>query len=219
MSLKLVLLGAPGAGKGTQAKRVSSSLSIQHLSTGDMLREEVAQKTELGISAKTFMDSGKLVPDDVIVGMVKHRIQKPDCRNGFLLDGFPRTRAQAEALETALTGSGLGNLKGVLSLEISPEVVVERMAGRRICRKCGAPYHIKFAPTREEGKCDHCGGEVYQRSDDEESTVLERLRIYDETSKSLKDFYAERGLLTTVDGGRSPDEVTETVMKLVTGWK
>ncbi len=219
MSLKLVLLGAPGAGKGTQAKRLASSRSILHLSTGDMLREEVARETDLGKSARTYMDAGQLVPDEVIVGMVQSRIQRPDCVGGFLLDGFPRTRAQAEALEKALLEADLGNLSGVISLEIPPDVVVERMAGRRVCRACGAPFHIKYNPTREAGKCDLCGGEVYQRSDDKEETVLERLQIYEDTSRSLKEFYEERGLLFTLDGGGSPDEVTESVMKQVADWK
>jgi len=217
--LKLVLLGAPGAGKGTQAKRIASEKSIPHLSTGDMLREAVARETELGRSAKSYMDAGQLVPDDVIVGMVRERIAASDCREGFLFDGFPRTRAQAEALEAALDGAGAGGLSGVLSIEIAPETVVARMSGRRVCRKCGAPFHVQYNPTREEGTCDLCGGEVYQRDDDREETVLERLKVYDDTIRPLKAFYEDRGLLAAVDGSGAPDEVTTLVMAQVAKWE
>lgn len=217
-SLKLVLLGAPGAGKGTQAKRITSEKSILHLSTGDMLREAVAAGTDLGRSAKTYMDAGQLVPDDVIIGMVRERIGQPDCENGFLLDGFPRTRAQAEALEPALAESGLGDLTGVISIEIDPEAVIKRMGGRRVCRNCGAPYHVEFAPTKVEGVCDACGGEVYQRDDDQEATVRERLKVYDDTSRSLKAFYQERGLLVNLDGNGTPDQVSEAVMAQLAAW-
>jgi len=217
--LKLVLLGAPGAGKGTQAKRIASEKSIPHLSTGDMLREAVAGETELGRSAKTYMDAGQLVPDDVIVGMVRERIGAPDCRDGFLFDGFPRTRAQAEALEATLEEAGTGGLSGVISIEIAPETVVARMSGRRVCRKCGAPYHVQYNPTRAEGFCDLCGGEVYQRDDDREETVRERLKVYDDTSRPLKAFYEDRGLLATVDGSGAPDDVTALVMAQLTKWE
>ena len=217
-NLKLVLLGAPGAGKGTQAKRITAEKAILHLSTGDMLREAVAAGSELGRSAKTYMDAGQLVPDDVIIGMVQERIGRPDCENGFLLDGFPRTRAQAEALEGALETAGLGSLTGVISIEIDPEVVIQRMGGRRVCRNCGAPFHVEFAPTKLEGVCDLCGGEVYQRGDDQEATVRERLKVYDDTSRSLKAFYEERGLLVNLDGSGAPDEVSAVVMAQLAAW-
>lgn len=217
-SLKLVLLGAPGAGKGTQAKRITAEKSILHLSTGDMLREAVAAGSDLGRSAKTFMDAGQLVPDDVIIGMVQERIGRPDCELGFLLDGFPRTRTQAEALEGALETAGLGSLTGVISIEIDPEAVISRMSGRRVCRNCGAPFHVKFAPTKQEGVCDLCGGEVYQRGDDQEATVRERLKVYDDTSRSLKAFYEERGLLVNLDGSGSPDDVSAAVMAQLAAW-
>jgi len=218
VSLKLVLLGPPGAGKGTQAKRIVAARAIPHLSTGDMLREAVAAGTELGRSARTFMDAGRLVPDDLIVGMVRERLVREDCAHGFLLDGFPRTRAQAEALEHALVEAGRGALSGALSIEIPAEEVVARMSGRRVCRQCGAPYHVEHNPPRNPGVCDLCGGEVYQRDDDREATVRERMKVYEATVRPLKDFYEERGLLAAIDGRGTPDEVTGAVMARLEKW-
>ena len=212
MSLKVVLLGPPGAGKGTQAKRIVAARAIPHLSTGDMLRDAVAAGTALGHSAKSYMDAGELVPDEVIVGMVRERIGRPDCASGFLLDGFPRTRAQAEALEQALTDAGRGALSGALAIEIPLEEVVARMSGRRVCRQCGAPYHVEHNPPRTPGVCDLCGGEVYQRDDDREVTVRQRMKVYEETVRPLKAFYEERGLLVPIDGRGTPDDVTAVVM-------
>jgi len=158
------------------------------------------------------------VPDDVIIGMVRERISQPDCESGFLLDGFPRTRNQAEALEGVLEEVGLGRLTGVLSIEIDPDAVIGRMSGRRVCRKCGAPYHVKFAPTKQEGVCDLCGGEVYQRDDDQEATVRERLLVYEDTSRSLKAFYEDRNLQVNIDGNGTPEDVSAAVMAQLAVW-
>lgn len=218
MNLRLVLLGPPGAGKGTQAKRLATSQEIQHLSTGDMLRQAVKDGTEEGNEARAAMESGELVPDELIVRMVRARIAEADCRNGFLLDGFPRTEPQARAFEAMLAAEGCG-LTGVISIEVASEVVVERISGRRVCQACGAPYHERFAPPATSGVCDLCGGSVSQRPDDREETVRQRLKVYEASSNGLIEFYRESGLLARIDGSRSPDEVAEDIEKQVNRWK
>lgn len=204
--MKLILLGAPGAGKGTQAEFISKRLNIPTISTGNMLRAAVQNGTPVGLQAKAYMDAGQLVPDEVIIGIVQERLAQPDCRQGYILDGVPRTIAQAEALEAA----GI-SFDAVLSLEISDETIVERMSGRRSCPDCGATYHIASAPPKEQGKCDKCGAQLLQRQDDKPETVLSRLQVYHEQTEPLKDFYAARGILKPTDNQDTIEETTKVV--------
>jgi len=209
--MKLIFLGPPGAGKGTQAAVVSKTLGIPTISTGDMLRSAIKEGTQVGLKAKTFMDKGQLVPDDVIIGIVKERLQKPDCAKGFILDGVPRTLAQAQALED----QGLAFDK-VISLEVSDEAIVERMGGRRVCSKCGEPYHMVNKPPKREGVCDTCGGELVQRSDDKAETVRLRLEVYHAETEPLKRFYQERGLLQVVPGNMGTiEDTTRAILKVL----
>lgn len=200
--MNLILLGAPGAGKGTQAEVISDALGIPQISTGNILREAVKNGTEYGLKAKAAMDSGSLVSDDVVIGILKDRIAEDDCKNGFILDGFPRTVPQAEALENM----GV-NIDKVVEIYVPDETIQQRLSGRRVCESCGASYHTQFKPSKEEGKCDKCGGNTVQRKDDHPDTVIERLKVYHEQTAPLKDFYSKRGKLETVIG---QDEVTET---------
>ena len=195
--MKLIFLGPPGAGKGTQAVKIASKFDIVHISTGDMLRAEMREGTELGKAAKSLMDRGELVPDDVILGMVKNRIQQPDCKNGFLFDGFPRTIAQAEALES------ISPIDAVINLEVPVERLIQRISGRRMCPKCGAAFHIS---TRKDNICD-CGTELYQRDDDKEETVRNRLVVYERSTKPLIEYYANKGLLHSINGDNAIDVV------------
>lgn len=197
--MRIILLGPPGAGKGTQAKLLIERLGVPQISTGDMLRSAAKDGTPLGCEAKAFMDRGALVPDQVIVGLVRERLQAPDCGRGYVLDGFPRTVAQAEALEQTLTGIGVG-LDRVLCLEVPGEELVARIAGRRTCRDCGAMSHVRFSPTKRDGVCDACGGATYQRDDDREETVRRRLAVYAEQTAPLVRFYEGRGLLRRIGG-------------------
>lgn len=197
--MRIILLGPPGAGKGTQAKLLIERLQIPQISTGDMLRAAVKDGTPLGRQAKAYMDHGTLVPDEVIIGLVRERLQAPDCGRGYVLDGFPRTVAQAEALEKTLGELRL-NLDHVLCLDVPSEDLVARIAGRRTCRQCGAMSHVRFSPTRRDGVCDACGGETYQRDDDREETVRRRLTVYAEQTAPLVRFYEGRGLLRRVAG-------------------
>jgi len=197
--MRLILLGPPGAGKGTQAKLLVDRLEIPQVSTGDMLRAAVKDGTPLGREAKAYMDRGALVPDGVIIGLVRERLQQPDCARGYILDGFPRTVAQAEALGSTLEALR-ASLDHVLSLEVPPEDLVLRIAGRRTCRNCGAMYHVRFSPSKVEGRCDACGGPTYQRDDDREETVRRRLQVYTEQTAPLVSFYEARGLLRRVSG-------------------
>ncbi len=197
--MRLILLGPPGAGKGTQAKLLVERLKIPQVSTGDMLRAAVKAGTPLGQEAKQYMDRGALVPDAVIIGLVRERLQQPDCSRGYILDGFPRTVAQAEALEKTLAGLQAW-LDSVVSLEVPTEDLVLRIAGRRTCRNCGAMYHVRFSPSKTDGRCDACGGPTYQRDDDREETVRRRLAVYAEQTAPLISFYEARGLLRRVPG-------------------
>ena len=206
--MKLIFLGPPGAGKGTQASIISEKLSIPTISTGDMLRAAIKEGTEVGMKAKSFMDAGQLVPDDVIIGIVAQRLEKPDCAKGFILDGVPRTLPQAEALEAA----GV-QFDKVVSLEVPDGAIVERMSGRRVCAKCGAPFHVVNHPPKTEGVCDACGGELTQRADDKAETVLHRLEVYHAETEPLKSFYAERGLLKTVPGNEgSIEAISQSIL-------
>jgi len=209
-----ILLGPPGSGKGTQAKRLIEKYDIPQISTGDLLREAVKNGTELGKEAKQFMDAGKLVPDEVVIGMVKERLQKDDAQKGFILDGFPRTVPQAEELDKVLEGMGK-KIDKVINIEVPDEEVVERLSGRRTCKDCGAMYHVKFSPPKEEGKCDKCGGELYQRDDDNPETIKSRLQVYHEQTAPLKDYYGKQGLVADIAGVGDIDGITKAVMAAV----
>ena len=205
--MKIILLGPPGAGKGTQAKSISNRYSIPHISTGDIFRKNISENTPLGIEAKKYMDNGQLVPDEVTINMVKDRLQDSDCKNGYLLDGFPRTVSQAEALQEFLEGRN-ESLDCALLIDVPRDFILERMTGRRVCPSCGASYHIKFNPAKD-GKCELCGSEVVQRKDDTAETVAERLDVYENQTQPLIDYYKEKKLLSQVDGTKAINEVFE----------
>lgn len=197
--MRIILLGHPGAGKGTQAKAITESFGIPQISTGDILRSAVRDGTAMGVRAKAFMDSGALVPDEVVVGIVCERLQQSDCSSGFILDGFPRTSAQADALHKTLVQMNYP-LQAVISLDVEEEVLVERLTGRRACRTCGMGYHVKFNPPQQLNRCDACGAELFQRDDDREETIRHRLSVYREQTAPLIGYYGEQGLLFSVDG-------------------
>ena len=205
--MKLILLGPPGAGKGTQAEILSKKLGIDTISTGVMLRAAIREGTELGKLAEGFINEGKLVPDDVVVGIVKERLSQEDCNNGFILDGFPRTTAQAEALSE----SGV-EIDKVLSLEVSDEAIIERLSGRRECKACGTPYHVVYKPSANGDKCP-CGGELIQRADDNEETVKNRIKIYHEQTEPIKDYYEKKGKLVIAYGQEELEDTTKEVAK------
>jgi adenylate kinase len=205
--MKMVFLGPPGAGKGTQAVRVSEKYGIPQISTGAMLREAMAQGTELGLAAKAVVEAGGLVPDDIVVGIVRERLARKDCKRGFILDGFPRTVPQAEALE------GFAALDLAVNVDSSEEVVVERIAGRRMCRQCGDAVSVKA--LKGSAVCPRCGGDMYQRADDNEETVRNRLRVYNEQTKPLIDFYEKRGILVNIDGDREIDDIFGDVVAVI----
>ncbi len=200
--MKLILLGAPGAGKGTQAEVICDKLGIPAVSTGNILREAMKNGTEMGRKAKSYIDSGALVPDDVIIKIIKERLAQDDCKNGFILDGVPRTVAQAEALETM----GV-DIDKVVDIEVADETIVKRLSGRRVCSACGASYHTLYKPSANPDRCDRCNGQLIVRKDDEPATILERLRTYHELTEPLVDFYKERGKLVVVEG---QEEVADT---------
>lgn len=204
--MRLILLGPPGAGKGTQAKRLVEKYGIPQISTGDMLRAALKAGTQLGKEAKTYMDAGKLVPDSVVIGLIEERIKEADCVNGFMLDGFPRTVAQADALKGVMEKAGI-KLDHVVSIEVANEELVERLTGRRTCRACGAGFHVKFDPSKAEGVCDKCEGELYQRDDDKEETIRNRLKVYTDQTEPLIAYYKAAGLLRPIDGTGSIDEI------------
>jgi adenylate kinase len=212
--LYLVLLGGPGAGKGTQAERLSKALEIPQISTGDLFRENVEQETELGRLAKGYMDRGELVPDEVTVGMVRERLSRPDCARGAILDGFPRTVAQAEALEDLLVDMGT-ELSAVPYIKVPKELLLKRLAGRWTCRRCGAMYHEEFNPPEEAGVCDKCGGELYQRPDDRPETQKHRIEVYFEQTAPLIDYYRDKGLLVEIDGRPGIEEVQAELLRVV----
>ena len=215
--MRIVLLGPPGCGKGTQAKEIVSSYNIPQISTGDMLRLAVKNGSPMGKEAKKFMDEGLLVPDKVVIGIVEERLQGNDCEDGFILDGFPRTIPQADALEEVLKKIGRP-LQGVISFEVNDAILIERLSGRRICKECGCGYHISFDPPRVEGKCNKCGGELFQRDDDKQETIKERLEVYRRQTASLLSYYKEKGLLFSVDGtndiGKVRSDVQDVLLKI-----
>jgi adenylate kinase len=200
----LILLGPPGAGKGTQAGRIVAEYGIPHISTGDILRAAVKNQTQMGLEAKKFMDAGELVPDSVVIGIVKDRLQEPDTAKGFLMDGFPRTIPQAEALDEALDGLGRAVTK-VLVLLVDEELILKRLTGRRVCRSCQAPFHVAFSPPKKGGVCDKCGGDLYQRDDDTETTVLNRLEVYGKQTEPLIGYYDRSGLVVRIDGAQEAE--------------
>ncbi len=208
--MKLIFLGAPGAGKGTQAEIIAGKLNIPTISTGNIIREALANGTEMGLKAKSFIEAGKLVPDDVVIGIIKERLANEDCNNGFILDGFPRTIPQAEALDNM----GI-IIDKVVDIDVPDENIVNRMSGRRVCKACGSSYHIENKKPKVEGVCDNCGGELQIRKDDAPETVLDRLNVYHEQTEPLKDFYAKCGKLRSVEGTAPITEITEAILKVL----
>ena len=207
----ILLMGPPGAGKGTQAANLVNKFQITHISTGDMFRAAVKEGTELGKQAKACMDAGKLVSDEITIGIVRERLAKPDCAKGFILDGFPRTVEQADALKKIMDDMGI-KLTKVLDITAPTAALIERAVGRRVCKKCGAAYHIKFNPSKKDGVCDACGGETYQRADDSEETMGNRLSVYEAQTKPLIDYYQKSGYYIAIDGSQAIDKVFQDVV-------
>ncbi len=211
--MNIIMLGAPGAGKGTQAKRIAAKYEIPHISTGDIFRANIKNGTELGTKAKAYMDKGQLVPDELVVSLVADRIVKDDCKNGFVLDGFPRTIPQAESLDEELAKLEK-KIDFAIDVDVPDEVIVERMAGRRACAKCGATYHLISLKPKKEGVCDECGGELVLRADDEPETVLERLKIYHSQTSPLIEYYSKKDVLRSVDGTKGIELIFEQIIAL-----
>ena len=212
--MKIIMLGAPGAGKGTQAKMIAEKYSIPHVSTGDIFRANIKNGTELGKQAKEYMDAGKLVPDELTVKILLDRVAQDDCKNGYVLDGFPRTIPQAEVLEDALNKLG-DKIDYAVNVDVPDENIVRRMSGRRACLKCGSTYHIEHIPPKQEGICDTCGSELVLRDDDKPETVLNRLKVYHDQTQPLIDFYTERNVLKTVDGTRDMKDVFADIISIL----
>lgn len=212
--MKIIMLGAPGAGKGTQAKKIADKYSVPHISTGDIFRANIKEGTELGKKAKTYMDQGLLVPDDLVVDLVVDRVQQDDCTNGYVLDGFPRTIPQAESLDAALEKLG-EKIDYAINVEVPDENIVKRMSGRRACLGCGATYHLVHIPPKTEGICDTCGKELVLRDDDKPETVTKRLNVYHEQTQPLIDYYTSKGVLAEVDGTKDMEEVFQDIVKVL----
>ncbi len=212
--MKIIMLGAPGAGKGTQAKKIAAKYSIPHISTGDIFRANIKNGTELGNKAKTYMDQGLLVPDELVVDLVVDRVKQDDCTNGYVLDGFPRTIPQAEALDKALAAIG-EKMDYAIDVDVPDENIVHRMSGRRACVGCGATYHLEYAPTKTEGICDACGKELIFRDDDKPETVKKRLGVYHEQTQPLIDYYTNAGILKTVDGTIDINDVFQAIVDIL----
>jgi adenylate kinase len=212
--MNLIFLGPPGAGKGTQAKLLSARYEIPQISTGDILRASVRDQTPMGSRAKSYMDSGSLVPDEVVVGIVEERLQKEDCKKGFILDGFPRTIAQADSLKVTLDSIGK-NIQHVISIAVDNEELLTRITGRRTCEKCGKGYHVSFDPPKTQGKCDVCGGDLCQRDDDKEETMRKRLTVYDLQTEPLIEYYSKQSLLRTVPGTGSIEDIQKSIVKIL----
>lgn len=216
--MNVILVGPPGAGKGTQAHFIVKNFGIPQISTGDMFREAVAQGTDLGKKAKEYMNAGKLVPDEVTIGIVRERLAQPDCAKGFLLDGFPRTTVQAEALDGIMAELGR-KIEAVLNIAVPSEVLIDRIVGRRVCKGCGSVYHVKFNPPAGEGICDKCGAELIQRADDQEATARKRMEVYASETDPVLRFYEKKGILFDINGDRMVDQVWEDVRKALESFK
>lgn len=214
--MRIIFLGPPGAGKGTQAKMLIDRYGIPQISTGDILRAAVKEGTPMGKKAKEYMDSGKLVPDEVVIGIMQDRLKQSDCAKGFILDGFPRTVAQAEALENMLKELNMP-IDKVLALDVPDEVLLERLTGRRTCKSCGQMYHVKFDPPKSGNNCDKCGGELFQRDDDKEETIKNRLSVYHAQTAPLLDFYGKKGMVVKIDGTKTPDEIFNSLISVLEG--
>lgn len=212
--MKIIMLGAPGAGKGTQAKRIAAKYGIPHISTGDIFRANIKGGTELGMKAKEYMDQGKLVPDEITIGMLLDRIHEEDCKNGYVLDGFPRTIPQAESLTAALKERG-EKMDYAIDVDVPDENIINRMSGRRACLACGATYHIAYNPPKKEGVCDQCGEPLVLRKDDKPETVKNRLEVYHQQTQPLIDYYKKEGILAQVDGTQNMDQVFEDIVKIL----
>ena len=213
-NLKIIMLGAPGAGKGTQAKMLAEKYGIPHISTGDIFRANIKNGPELGAKAKEYMDKGLLVPDELVVDLIMDRFKADDCKNGYILDGFPRTIPQAEALDAALAANG-EKIDYAVNVEVPDENIVNRMSGRRACVGCGATYHIVYNPTKVEGKCDTCGADLILRDDDKPETVLNRLKVYHEQTQPLIDFYTKKGVIAEVDGTKDMKDVFDAIVAIL----
>lgn len=212
--MKIIMLGAPGAGKGTQAKKIADRYSIPHISTGDIFRANIKNGTELGRKAKGYMDKGLLVPDELTLELIMDRFKAEDCKNGYVLDGFPRNIPQAEALDKALTEAG-GKIDFAINVDVPDEAIVERMSGRRACVACGSTYHIQYAPTKTEGICDRCGKELILRDDDKPETVQKRLDVYHSQTQPLIEFYSDKNVLVNVDGTAEMEEVFKEIVNIL----
>lgn len=214
--MRIILLGAPGAGKGTQSKRLVEQYGIPQVSTGDILRAALKNETALGLKAKSFMDKGELVPDEVVIGIIEERLAENDCQKGFILDGFPRTVAQADALESTLQGMKQ-SIESVISMNVDQQDLIERLSGRRMCSHCSQGYHVKFNAPAKDGLCDKCGGNLYQRDDDQEDTIKERLKVYDDKTAALVSYYKDKGLLTEIDGSGKEEDITDRINSIIAG--
>jgi adenylate kinase len=216
--MNIVLFGPPGAGKGTQAKELTKKYGIPHISPGDILRANVRDGTELGMKAKEYEDRGELVPDTVLIGLIRNRLNEPDCKEGYLLDGYPRTIPQADALDIILREIGKP-LDVVINIDVSDDSLVERLSGRRTCPTCGESYHVVFNPPEQQGVCDACGSQLYQREDDREEVIRQRLAVYNQKTKPLIDYYAKAGILVNIDGSGTVDEVFRAVTAVMDKYK
>lgn len=216
--MNIVLIGAPGAGKGTQAEIIAKEIKVPHISTGDIFRQAVAKGTELGLKAKDYMSKGELVPDEVVIGIVVQRLEQGDVENGFVLDGFPRTIQQAETLDSNLQKKGMV-IDKVIEISVDSKELASRLTGRRVCKNCRTNYHIIYNPSKEGAKCDKCGGEIFQRDDDKEATVLQRLGIYNAQTQPLITYYRNKGLLTEIDGSQKIEQVTKLIRGSIKGDK
>ena len=215
--MRLVFLGAPGVGKGTQAQRLAAEEGVPQISTGEILRDAIKRGTPLGAQAKSYMDAGKLVPDEVVIGIIRDRLSRPKGAGGFILDGFPRTVAQAQALDRMLRESGVDGIDDVVNFEVPNDVIIRRLSGRRSCRDCQAVYHVEYASPTQGGQCDKCGGPLVQRPDDKPETIAERLKVYDQQTSPLVDYYQQRELLRRLDATASIDTVYDNLRSLVHG--